>query len=288
MTTDRRQEGFVSPIPPNITDGPAANRFIAFRRGVCAGDFIAYAAGLLGFIVLWQCAHSAAPVGPTRIPSPVATLEAFANLIVSGTLFTETLVSVTRVMVGFTIAMAIGIPLGLLSGTFWIPHRIFSPTFSFLRYIPPTAFLSLLVIYLGITEYYKYGVVFLGVIFFLFQMSVDVARSVPKSYLEMAFSEGMSPLSTFFHVVAPFSAPRLVSVVRINLSGAWIFIVAAEIVGAQEGLGYFISRSQRFFRIEDVFVGILSFGIIGLLSDILIAKCGGLAFKWYWSTVTRN
>jgi NitT/TauT family transport system permease protein len=111
-------------------------------------------------------------------------------------------------------------------------------------------------------------------------MTVDAVEDVDRRYLEMGLLSGMSPFNSFLFVVIPSTLPRIVDILRINLSGAWTFLVAAEVVGAQGGLGHLIAISQRFGRIETLYVGILTFGLIGLMTDYTLQLFTKMVFKW--------
>jgi NitT/TauT family transport system permease protein len=174
-----------------------------------------------------------------------------------------------------------------VAGSYLLANRLIVPVNSFLRYIPPTAFISLLIVYFGIGETYKYAVVFFGVIFFIIQMVIDVAEDVDKRYLEMGQTSGWGNWDIFNRVVMPASWPRIVDVLRINLSASWTFLVAAEIIGAEKGLGHLISVSQRYLRIDELYVGVLTFGVIGIITDQLIDKSSRKAFRWYYVSLRQ-
>lgn len=227
------------------------------------------------------------PTGITRIPSPLDTVRAAYELLMNGVLIEEAKVSFKRVIIGFTIASIIGVFGGLLAGSFSLVNRLTVPTNTFLRYIPPTAFVSVMIVYFGIGESYKYAVVFIGVVFFIFQMTVDVVEDLDVRYIEMGLTAGLTQLGVFRWVISPASWPRIVDVLRINLSGAWTFLVAAEIIGADTGLGHLIAISQRFLRIEQLYVAILMFGLIGIATDLVIQFVSDRLFKWHLLQVSR-
>lgn len=241
---------------------------------------LAVCSGVAFLLSVW-CMFSAVRIdGPTRVPSPFATAHKALELMVDGTLPREVAISAGRIVIGFILACTIGTGVGWIAGSFVIAGQLILPSNSFVRYIPPTAFVALMVVYLGVGELYKIGVVFISVVFFIIQMTVDVVEDVDQRYLEMGLVSGMSEWQVFRLVVVPATLPRVVDVWRINLSGAWTFLVAAEIVGAKGGLGHLIAISQRFGRIEELFVAILSFGLIGLISDYVIGQFSRWIFKW--------
>lgn len=209
-------------------------------------------------------------------------MEAFLQLLASGELLREVTTSVTRVLIGFSLAGVAGVPLGLTAGSFLLIHRLISPVNSFLRYVPPTAFIALLILYLGIGEAFKYGAIFFGIIFFIVQMVIDVVDGLDAHYLEMARTSGFSNWQAFRHVIVPFALPRITTVLRINLSAAWTFLVAAELIGSDSGLGHLIAVSQRFLRVADLYAAIFTFGLIGLVSDRAFEWTSRRVFRWYY------
>lgn len=125
--------------------------------------------GIALFACAWSFAHWMRPTGITRIPSPAATMGEAYEMLASGVLYNEAKISLFRIFVGFGLAFAAGTLGGVFAGSFSVIHRLTVPVNSFLRYIPPTAFVSLMIVYFGIGEKYKYAVVFVGVIFLSFR-----------------------------------------------------------------------------------------------------------------------
>ncbi len=265
------------------------SELVVFSDGMFSkGEFLLlHFGGAVFFIAIWHIAAGLEPEGINKIPNPFQVLQSFGKLLFSGKLLSEAWFSVRRIIIGFTIASIVGVLLGLLAGSFLLIRHLILPVSSFLRYIPPTAFISLLIVYFGIGEMYKCSVIFLGVIFFIIQMVVDIVEDVDKSYLEMAMTSGFSRWGMFREVIVPFAWPRVFDVLRINLSAAWTFLVAAEIVGAEKGLGHLIAVSQRYLRIDDLFVGILTFGIIGIITDKLLDLTSRKLFRWHYINLKR-
>lgn len=243
---------------------------------------LTWVASFVLFVTIWDLASRVEPEGINKVPGPADTLAAAWRLVVSGKLLEEAGISCLRVLIGFAAASLVGVAAGLLAGSFLLANRLVVPVNSFLRYIPPTAFISLLIVYFGIGETYKYAVIFLGVIFFIIQMTIDVVEDIDKRYFEMALTSGYGNVRIFKEVVLPASWPRVVDVLRINLSAAWTFLVAAELIGAEKGLGHLIAVSQRYLRIDELYVGILAFGLIGIATDRLVDAVSRRLFRWHY------
>lgn len=251
------------------------------------GGRLAVAAGLLGFLGLWQLvAIVSAGAGIGRVPTYPATIKALVRLLTGGSLLADFLISFTRIAVGFGISLASGIAFGLLAGTFVICHRLMVPTAAFLHYIPPTAFISVMILYFGIGESHKYAVIFVATVFFNFQMTVNAVLGIDRAYWEMASIDRLSRMRLLRYVAVPGSGPRLWDMFRINLSFAWTFLTAAEIVASEGGLGTLLTRSQRLLNIDDVFAVILFFGIVGVTTDYLLAGLGRAIFPWHTPRTT--
>ncbi len=234
------------------------------------------------FIALWDVLSRLESEGINKIPSPGQTFAAAGHLLVSGKLLSEAGISCLRVLIGFTAASIVGVSIGLVAGSFLLANRLIVPVTSFLRYIPPTAFISLLIVYFGIGETYKYAVIFFGVIFFIIQMVIDAVEDLDQRYMEMGLTSGYSNWRIFREVVMPASWPRILDILRINLSASWTFLVAAELIGAQKGLGHLIAVSQRYLRIDELYVGILAFGVIGIVTDQGLGWFSRKAFRWHY------
>jgi NitT/TauT family transport system permease protein len=226
-------------------------------------------------------------ISPLWVPAPDQIAVSLSRLIASGVLFSEAAISIWRVLVGFSAASIVGVWVGLLVGSFVSVRTLLLPTNTFLRYIPPTAFISLLIVYFGIGETYKYAVIFFGVVFFIVQMVVDVVDDIDVRHIEMGRTCNFSNPEIFRRVIVPYAMPRVLDVLRINLSAAWTFLVAAEIIGADRGLGHLIAVSQRFLRIDDLYVGILSFGVIGIVTDMTLEILSRKLFRWYYVALGR-
>lgn len=239
------------------------------------------------FLTLWGFFSGIEQQGINKIPSPIQTVTAACRLLISGKLIEEASISCLRIVVGFSIASIIGVLIGLFAGSFLLAKQLIQPVNSFLRYIPPTAFISLLIVYFGIGESYKYAVIFFGVIFFIIQMVIDAVEDLDTRYMEMALTTGYSNWKTFKEVVIPASLPRIWDVLRINLSASWTFLVAAELIGAQKGLGHLISISQRYLRIDELFVGILAFGVIGIFTDKALEFSSKVFFRWHYLSLRQ-
>lgn len=276
-----------------IRSTPANSRLIWERENLSwPRRGLAVVAGLLVFFGLWYLGHAFNAVGPTRIPTPVQTVLALGDLLSTGG-WAALGASALRVLASFTAAGILSVALAYVFAVHSVSAGAFSPPISFIRYVPPTAFTALLVIYFGIGEAYKFAVMFVGVFFFNFRMTMDIIEDFDVRYVELArltgasYKRGNNPWWLISRTVLPGQWPRVWDTLRINLSFAWTFLVVAESVGLQTGLGRDLITAQRFLRVEEVYASILLFGIVGYLSDLAMARAKVALFPWHSDATKR-
>lgn len=233
-----------------------------------------------GIVVAWTLVSVSSAANKYGAPSPALVLSAFSHLVLSPDFWGQAFISLMRVAMGSLLAISVGFPLGLFAGYFRTVDYAFTPFMSFLRYIPPTSFLTLLIVYLGIGEGYKVAVVCIGIIFFAYRLALDSIRSIDQRYFEIAKTSGLEPWQVFWHVGVRGSGPALWDNARIVLSGGWTFLIAAEVVGSDSGLGFFINQSQRFLRIGELYAAILLIGVIGIASDAFLSGLRRFFAPW--------
>ena len=224
------------------------------------------AAGLLVLVVAWIVAAESA--GSILVPSPAETWDGARRLWDDGVLAGDAWASSRRILIGYAISMAIAIVLGLAMGTFRSVDSFLEPPVGFMRYIPATALVPLLLFWLGIDEAPKVTLIVLGTVFFNMLMIADVARAVPREIINASYTLGASRLTVLRRVVLPHSLPGIIDVGRINLAAAWSILVVAELLAAQEGLAYRIVQAQRFRQVDEMFAILIVFGVIGVVSDL--------------------
>lgn len=227
------------------------------------------AAGMVTVVGLWMAA-AATSSDAYSVPTPLATLSEGQRLWNEGLLWADFTASLERILVGYSISVAIAVVLGTFIGSFRSAESYFEGQIAFLRYIPATALLPLFLIWLGIGESPKIALIVAGTVFFNILMMADVARSVPRELINASYTLGKGRLKVLGRVILPYSLPGYIDVVRINLAAAWLMLVVAEMLAAQEGLAFRIVRAQRFRNIDTMFFLLLLFGIIGVSSDLFL------------------
>lgn len=260
------------------TRGRRPSRLLGIRSEIPIGWRIGL--GVMGVAALLGLWMWSAGGGSALIPTPVASWDAFTEMVSDGSFATDLGASAQRVAIGYAISMAIGVVLGLGIGTFASVEAVFEPMIGFLRYIPAPALLPLFLLLLGIGESPKIWLIVVGTAFYNVLMIADVARNVPREMLNAAYTLGAGRLTILRRVILPHSIPGIIDVARINLAAAWSMLVVAEILGAQAGLAYQITLSQRFRAVDVMFALLIVFGIIGLISDVALRQVRNLAAPW--------
>ncbi|MGH3859011.1 ABC transporter permease [Actinokineospora sp.] len=246
------------------------------RRSRLTLAVLSIALPVLAWVVL-----AASGVVPSRfLPSPGAVLAAGIGMAESGELFADLWATVQRVLFGFGLALAVSVPIGIVMGTFRAGQALFEPLISVLRYLPASAFIPLLVIWMGLGEPSKVALLFIGTVFFNTLMTADVVRGVPRPLIDVSYTLGARRGEVLRKVIVPHSLPGIVDAARVNAAAAWNFVVVAELVNSTEGLGYRIVRSQRFLQTDKIFAVLVVIGLCGVLIDVALRLLRDKVGRW--------
>ncbi len=188
--------------------------------------------------------------------------------------------SITIIFTGFFLSSLVGIPLGILCGTYAAASRLNEPFIEFFRYLPAPAFGALAVAILGIHDGSKVAIIFIGTFFQQVLIVSNTTRKLDIALLEAALTLGSKKIQLLLKVVIPGILPDLYRDQRILLGWAWTYLIVAELIGTSSGITWFITQQARYKNFDNVFAAIIIIGIIGLLSDILLAKLGKKLFPW--------
>ena len=224
--------------------------------------------GVAAVVVLWSALSASGAVDPLFLPSPAAVWNAGQQQVQRGLLLRDIAASVGRVAAGFGLSAAAALPLGIAMGTNRVICRLLEPLLGLIRYMPAPAFIPLLIIYFGLGELPKVLLIFIGTLFFNTLMIMDAVKFVPHELIETALTLGGRNAQVLTRVIAPCIAPQVIDAYRINMAAAWNLVIVAELVAASEGLGKRISMAQRFLRTDEIFLGLIVIGLIGLLIDL--------------------
>jgi NitT/TauT family transport system permease protein len=237
-------------------------------------------ASILLPLLLWWGVTTFGTIDPKFLPSPAKVVEAFERLWASGDLQKDTIASLWRVGSGFGLAVLFSVPVGVLMGSFSSIRALLEPLFGLVRYMPAPAFIPLLILYLGIGEEPKIMLIFIGVFFFNALMVMDTVKFVPKDLIEATYMLGGNRRETLMQVILPHVVPGILDACRINLAAAWQLVIVSELIAATEGLGRRISVAGRFLRTDEIFVGLIVIGVIGLAFDLMFQYALRVSCKW--------
>jgi NitT/TauT family transport system permease protein len=237
--------------------------------------------GALAFFAVWQIGHYLTPETSKRfLPSVGDVLGQLVYLYTEKQFLYDVLISCARIFGSFFLASLVAVPLGIAMGCFSNLRALVNPTVSGLRYLPAASFIPLLLVWLGPSEGSKIGLLFLGVIFFLVAMVLDNTRAVQSALIEAALTMGASRKRIVLGVVVPAVAPSIIDSMRTMIAVGWTYLVIAEIVGAQDGIGAVMMRAGRFLNVDIIMAGILMIGILGVATDLMFRLVQHLLFPW--------
>jgi NitT/TauT family transport system permease protein len=236
--------------------------------------------GLVVPLACWWILSAQGWVSKVFLPGPVDVYHRVLTWAMQDKLINDTSISVYRVTVGWLLSAVLAIPLGLLIGTFRPVQAVLEPLTDFIRYMPAVAFIPLVMLWIGIDEGSKIAIIFIGTFFQMVLMVAEDVRRVPTTQIEAAQTMGASRGEIVELVLLPAAKPALLDTLRITMGWAWTYLVVAELVAANSGLGYAILKAQRFLQTDKIFAGIIIIGLIGLLIDQLFRWAHRRAFPW--------
>jgi NitT/TauT family transport system permease protein len=239
--------------------------------------------GVLSFVVpvaLWYGLRITDATNEIYLPWPQDVVTAGWEMASSGQLWSDTWASSRRIGIGFAISLLISVPLGLSMGTFRTVNGLFEPIISFIRYMPATAFVYLLLTWMGIDEGPKVTLIVIGTVFFNTLMIANTVWHVPAELVRVASTLGAGNLSVFRKVIFPYALPGVIDAARVNIAAAWNLIVVTEVVAAQEGLGRRIVSAQKFLETDEIFAILIVIGVIGLVTDFALRTLRNRLAPW--------
>ena len=242
----------------------------AFRIGdpISGRSFFLIAVAVFALLfAMWWVATVTGWVKPIFLPSPGAVWAKMVELAMDGTLWTDAGISIYRMLVGFLIASALAIPIGIMIGCFKTWEAAIEPFVDFVRYMPVVAFVPLTILWAGTSDIQKFVIIFIGTFFQQVLMVMDSVKRVPTDFVGLGRTLSMSETKILRRIVLPSALPGIWDTLRISLGWAWTWLVLAELVAATSGLGYRIVVSQRYFQTQTIIGYILLLGLLGLITD---------------------
>jgi NitT/TauT family transport system permease protein len=266
--------------PPSITQ-PIQSPLLTLRGTISKRWYWAFAvAGLVLPLFAWWLLSSGGWISKMFMPGPADVARRLGTWWTGDGLLQDFWISIYRVTVGWLLSAVIALPLGLLIGTYRPVQAFFEPLTDFIRYMPAAAFIPLVMLWLGIGESSKIAIIFIGTFFQLVLMVAEDIRRVPMQQIEAAQTMGAAQGEILSLVVLESAKPALLDTLRVTMGWAWTYLVVAELVAANSGLGYAILKAQRFLQTDKIFAGILLIGAIGLAMDQAFRAVHRRAFPW--------
>ncbi len=224
------------------------------------------------FLGAWSLVTWGGFIDPMFLKTPLDTAKTGYALFAEFGFHKDVGITLFRVGGGFVLAAVVAVPLGILMGAFKPVEAFLEPFISFARYLPASAFIPLLILWAGIGEAQKFLVIFIGSVFQVILMVAGVVGSTRKDLVEAAYTLGADASGIVQRVMLPGAAPQIAETLRLVLGWAWTYVIVAELVGAETGIGHMIMDSQRMLDTGQMIFGIFLIGVIGLVTDF--------AFKW--------
>jgi sulfonate transport system permease protein len=246
------------------------------RRGPQIPRWIRRLAGPVLIIAIWQLVAEAGYLDPRTLAAPSTVLSTGLDLNRSGELQEHLWVSLQRVVIG----VAVGVALAVVSGLFRIGEDLVDPTIQVLRATPVVAITPLIILWLGIGEAPKVAMIAIGVTFPVYINTYAAIRGVDSKLAETATTFGVDRLGFIKDVMIPGAVPGFLVGLRFSLAIAWLILVFSEQINASSGIGYLMNEARAFFRTDIIVVGLVIYGVLGLLSDAIVRFLERRLLSW--------
>jgi ABC-type nitrate/sulfonate/bicarbonate transport system permease component len=238
-------------------------------------------------LALWQTGSGLGVIPSYKLPSPLQVLGGFKDLIQLGMppghpLHYHILYSLKRVLWGYGIAVAIGVPLGIFMGWSRKLNELLDPIVELIRPIPPLAWIPIAILWFGIGTKSAAFIIFLGAFFPILLNTINGVLSIDPVLIDAARTLNASDRNIFLKVLIPGSLPSILTGMRIGIGIGWMTLVAAEFTGVKQGygLGYMIMTARDIQRPDEIIAGMIIIGVIGLGIDSALKRLAGCLLKW--------
>jgi sulfonate transport system permease protein len=230
--------------------------------------------------LLWETACRTGWVAPNLLPAPSAIGLALYRLAASGDLRLHLTATIARLGLGFALGTAAGTLLGALTGASPLARHMLDPTIQALRAVPSIAWVPLFILWLGIFEASKVILIAAGVFFPVYLNLMLAITQVDRKLIEVGRIHRLSRIALVHRILLPASLPAYIAGLRGGLGLGWMFVIAAELMGASEGVGFLLIDGEQTGRPALVIGAILLFALLGKLSDLLLAGLGAILLRW--------
>ena len=277
------QQELAAEAPPEVASTQARARYFEIQTPIRRTTSVLLGAASVAIVFgAWQLADALHLINEVLLPPPTKVLSGLIDLFASTDYLHDIGTSLYRITASFAAACLVALPLGILMGSFAVVAAALNPLVSAARYLPAPSFIPVLLMLLGATDAEKLALLFIGVVWFLITMIMDVTQSVPRELIDTARTLGAGRRQILSTVIIPASLPGIVTAMRQMLAVSWTYLVIAEIVAADGGIGAMMMRAQRYVHIDLVMAGIVTIGVLGVVSDMLVRAAHRLAFSYLY------
>ncbi|MBO4255823.1 ABC transporter permease subunit [Streptomyces griseorubiginosus] len=252
------------------------------RRGLAPGRRLP-ATRLIGpalLLALWAAASAAGRLDPGAVPAPWTVLRTAGHLWTAGTLPTDIATSVERAAYGFAIGLVAGVVLALASGLSRVGEALIDGTVNLNRAIPTLGLIPLFILWLGIGETFKIAIIAIVVYIPIYLNTHAALSGIDSRYVELAEVQGLSRLRFIRQIVIPGALPGFFVGLRLGVTGSWLGLVVLEQINATSGLGYMMFQAQNYGQSDVILVGLLVYGVFGLVSDSAVRLIERRVLSW--------
>jgi ABC-type nitrate/sulfonate/bicarbonate transport system permease component len=243
---------------------------------------------LLGLLAVWELVAQAEWVNPLIVPPLSKILRIFFELVLSGQIPGQILVSMKRAAAGYFLAAAVFIPLGIFMGLSPTVYRLFEVIVEMLRPVPPPVVIPVALLFFGLGDEMKIFVIFFSCAWPILLNTVDGVRGLDWVLLNTALTFGLPRRKIIWQVILPACAPQIATGLRVSLPIMLILVVISEMVGSTDGIGYFVLDSQRRFRVAQMYAGMLTLALLGYTLNQLFNWLQRLLLPWQWGMMKRK
>ncbi|MGW1210734.1 ABC transporter permease [Streptomyces sp. NPDC002499] len=232
------------------------------------------------FIGLWAIASAAGQLDPGAIPAPWTVARTAGRLWTDGTLPTDVLTSLERAAYGFAIGLTAGVLLALASGLSRVGEALIDGTVQLNRAIPTLGLIPLFILWLGIGETFKIAIIAIVVYIPIYLNTHAALSGIDSRYVELAEVQGLSRIQFVRQIVIPGALPGFFVGLRLGVTGSWLGLVVLEQINATSGLGYMMFQATNYGQSDVILVGLLIYGIFGLISDSTVRLIERRVLSW--------
>ena len=263
-----------------LTNGPRSVPTAIAKLNAFLAPFFARYGLVLAFLALWQISSTQGWVNPSVFPPLDVIVSALWGSLASGALLDDIAISLQRSGIAFAAAFAVGIPLGLVMGQARIVEQALDPLLQFFRQTSALALYPVFILLLGLGETSKVFVIFWATLFPILLSTIGGVKEVDTKLIEMARTYGASRLTVFRRVVLPAAVPAIFVGLRLSATTALLLLIAAEMIGANKGVGFQVMNAQYNFQIPLMFAAILLLALLGLAANAVLVLLQRKICRW--------